>query len=68
MATIRTVADLAGVSTATVSHVINETRVVSAPLTARVHDAMEQLTTTPTSSRAACAAAKPSPSACSCPA
>ena len=43
MATIRTVADLAGVSTATVSHVINETRVVSAPLTARVHDAMEQL-------------------------
>ncbi len=43
MATIRTVADLAGVSTATVSHVINETRVVSAPLTARVLDAMEQL-------------------------
>ena len=43
MATIRTVADLAGVSTATVSHVINETRVVSAPLTARVLDAVEQL-------------------------
>ncbi len=43
MATIRTVADLAGVSTATVSHVINDTRVVSAPLTARVHEAMEQL-------------------------
>ncbi|MGH2616412.1 MAG: LacI family DNA-binding transcriptional regulator, partial [Thermomicrobiales bacterium] len=43
MATIRTVADLAGVSTATVSHVINDTRVVSAPLTARVLEAMEQL-------------------------
>ena len=43
MATIRTVADLAGVSTATVSHVINETRVVSAPTAARVLDAMEQL-------------------------
>jgi LacI family transcriptional regulator len=43
VATIRTVADLAGVSTATVSHVINDTRAVSAPLTARVLDAMEQL-------------------------
>ena len=43
MATIRKVADLAGVSTATVSHVINDTRVVSAPLTARVLNAMEQL-------------------------
>ena len=43
MATIRTVADLAGVSTATVSHVINETRVVSAPTAARVLHAMEQL-------------------------
>ena len=40
---MRTVADLAGVSTATVSHVINDTRSVSAPLTARVLDAMEQL-------------------------
>jgi LacI family transcriptional regulator len=43
VATIRKVADLAGVSTATVSHVINDTRAVSAPLTARVLDAMEQL-------------------------
>jgi LacI family transcriptional regulator len=43
VATIRTVADLAGVSTATVSHVINDTRSVSAPLTARVLEAMEQL-------------------------
>ena len=43
MATIRKVADLAGVSTATVSHVINDTRAVSAPLTARVLNAMEQL-------------------------
>src|SRR3954470_4430901 len=40
---MRKVADLAGVSTATVSHVINDTRSVSAPLTARVLDAMEQL-------------------------
>lgn len=43
MATMRAVADLAGVSIATVSHVINDTRAVSAPLTARVLDAMEQL-------------------------
>jgi len=43
LATIRKVADLAGVSTATVSHVINDTRAVSAPLTARVLNAMEQL-------------------------
>jgi LacI family transcriptional regulator len=43
VATIRKVADLAGVSTATVSHVINDTRAVSAPLAARVLNAMEQL-------------------------
>jgi len=43
VATIRKVADLAGVSIATVSHVINDTRAVSAPLTARVLNAMEQL-------------------------
>ena len=43
MATIRKVADLAGVSTATVSHVINDTRAVSGALTARVLHAMEQL-------------------------
>lgn len=43
MATMRKVADLAGVSIATVSHVLNDTRSVSAPLTARVLDAMEQL-------------------------
>jgi LacI family transcriptional regulator len=40
---MRKVADLAGVSTATVSHVINDTRAVSAPLTARVLDAMQRL-------------------------
>jgi len=40
---MRKVADLAGGSTATVSHVLNDTRSVSAPLTARVLDAMEQL-------------------------
>lgn len=43
MATIRKVADLAGVSTATVSHVINDTRAVSGALTTRVLNAMEQL-------------------------
>ena len=43
MATMRAVASLAGVSTATVSHVINDTRAVSAQVTARVRDAMEQL-------------------------
>jgi LacI family transcriptional regulator len=43
MATMRAVANLAGVSTATVSHVLNDTRSVSAPLIARVLDAMEQL-------------------------
>jgi LacI family transcriptional regulator len=43
VATIRKVADLAGVSIATVSHVINDTRAVSGELTARVLIAMEQL-------------------------
>ena len=43
MTTMRAVADLAGVSIATVSHVINDTRAVSPPLTARVLHAMEQL-------------------------
>jgi LacI family transcriptional regulator len=43
MTTMRAVAALAGVSIATVSHVINDTRTVSAPLTARVLDAMERL-------------------------
>jgi LacI family transcriptional regulator len=41
--TMREVADVAGVSTATVSHVINGTRTVSGPLAARVMSAMEQL-------------------------
>jgi LacI family transcriptional regulator len=40
---MRAVADLAGTSTATVSHVINDTRAVSEPLAARVLEAMEQL-------------------------
>lgn len=43
MATMRAVANLAGVSTATVSHVLNETRAVSAPVAARVRDAIAQL-------------------------
>lgn len=43
MPTIKDVARLAGVSTATVSHVINETRYVSAELRERVLRAMEAL-------------------------
>ena len=43
MATIRKVADLAGVSTATVSHVINDTGAVSALLTARWSGAIAML-------------------------
>lgn len=43
MATIRDVAKLAGVSTATVSHVLNNTRAVSDVLRDRVAAAMEQL-------------------------
>jgi LacI family transcriptional regulator len=43
MATIRDVAKLAGVSIATVSHVINETRYVSDELVSRVNKAMEEL-------------------------
>ena len=43
MATMKDVAELAGVSITTVSHVINETRFVSDELRARVLEAMEQL-------------------------
>jgi LacI family transcriptional regulator len=43
MATMRAVAQLAGVSTATVSHVINDTRSVRPTTIARVLDAMERL-------------------------
>ena len=42
-ANIRDVAELAGVSTATVSHVINETRYVSDEVKERVTKAMEQV-------------------------
>ena len=43
MPTIRDVAEEAGVSVATVSHVINDTHYVSPELTQRVHDAIESL-------------------------
>jgi LacI family transcriptional regulator len=43
MVTQKDVAELAGVSTTTVSHVINETRFVSQELRERVHRAMRQL-------------------------
>ena len=47
MATIKDVATLAGVSTATVSYVINKTRYVSEELTRRVQAAIEELNFTP---------------------
>ena len=43
MATIRDVAALAGVSTTTVSHVINNSRFVSPEVRERVYQAMEEL-------------------------
>jgi LacI family transcriptional regulator len=43
MVTVKDVAHKAGVSTATVSHVINETRFVSQELRTRVREAMEEL-------------------------
>ncbi|MCK4682993.1 LacI family DNA-binding transcriptional regulator, partial [Candidatus Bipolaricaulota bacterium] len=43
MATIKDVAELAGVSIATVSHVINKTRFVSEELSQRVSAAIEEL-------------------------
>lgn len=43
MATIKDVAELAGVSIATVSHVINETRFVSDELKKRVYEAIDEL-------------------------
>ena len=43
IATLRDVAERAGVSTATVSHVINQTRFVSDELKARVYQAMREL-------------------------
>lgn len=47
MATIRDVAKMAGVSTSTVSHVINETRFVSEDTRERVNEAMRALNYTP---------------------
>lgn len=44
---IKDVASLAGVSTATVSHVINNTRYVSDEVKKKVHDAMKQLDYSP---------------------
>jgi predicted NBD/HSP70 family sugar kinase/AraC-like DNA-binding protein len=47
MPTLKDVANVAGVSVATVSHVINETRYVSPATRARVEDAATQLSYTP---------------------
>jgi LacI family transcriptional regulator len=49
MATIKDVAERAGVSVTTVSHVLNETRHVSPKLVARVRDAVESLRYQPNS-------------------
>jgi len=49
MANIKDVADLAGVSSTTVSHVINRTRAVNAETAARVWDAIERLRFSPSS-------------------
>ena len=51
MTCIRDVAELAGVSTTTVSHVINGTHFVSAPLYERVLSAMQQLNYHPSTPR-----------------
>ena len=47
MATIKDVAKHAGVSTSTVSHVLNKTRYVSEDITTRVMDAVDQLSYAP---------------------
>ena len=47
MATIKDVAKLAGVSTTTVSHVINKTRFVSEDTSKLVQDAIQQLNYSP---------------------
>ena len=43
MATINDIAKMAGVSTSTVSHVVNKTRYVSPELVKRVEKAIEEL-------------------------
>ena len=43
MSTIRDIAKIAGVSTSTVSHVVNRTRYVSPELVQRVEEAIKQL-------------------------
>ena len=47
MATMKEIADLAGVSTATVSHVVNGTKKLSPETTERVLMAIQQLNYTP---------------------
>jgi len=47
MATINDIAKIAGVSTTTVSHVVNKTRYVSPELAQRVHDAIKSLDSPP---------------------
>ena len=47
MATINDIAKMAGVSTSTVSHVVNKTRYVSPELVKRVEKAIEELETPP---------------------
>ena len=65
--TIRAVASEAGVSVATVSAVINQTRFVSAETARRVNEAINAAATAPTGSLAVSAPGRQKPSALSCP-
>lgn len=53
MATMKDIARLAGVSTSTVSHVINKSRFVSDEIAERVNNAAQQLNYAPPLSRVA---------------
>ncbi len=58
------VARIAGVSTSTVSHVINKDRFVSEVITAKVDAAIKSLNYAPLRWRVASSSIKPVPSAC----
>ncbi|UNA34679.1 LacI family DNA-binding transcriptional regulator [Klebsiella pneumoniae subsp. pneumoniae] len=61
---MKDVARIAGVSTSTVSHVINKDRFVSEAITAKVDAAIKASTTPPLRWRVASSSIKPVPSAC----
>lgn len=65
MATMKDIAKLAGVSTSTVSHVINKTRFVSDEIAERVNNAAKELNYyAPSAWRVASRPTAPTPSAC----